>query len=73
MTTVTFFKSDDIICGFEISGHSDYAEEGSDIVEGTDDLNRVNPELANCVGDTSIALSILADNQDFFEVKAENY
>ena len=46
-------------------------EEGSDIVEGTDDLNRVNPELANCVGDTSIALSILADNQDFFEVKAD--
>lgn len=32
MTTVTFFKSDDIICGFEISGHSDFAEEGSDIV-----------------------------------------
>ncbi len=38
----------------------------------TDDLNRVNAELANCVGDTSIALSILADNNDFFEVKA-NY
>mgnify|MGYP000053790893 FL=1 len=32
MTTVTFLKSDDIICGFEISGHSDFAEEGSDIV-----------------------------------------
>ncbi len=46
--------------------------EGSDIVECTDDLNRVNAELANCVGDTSIALSILADNNDFFEVKA-NY
>ena len=44
--------------------------EGSDIVECTDDLNRVNPELANCVGDTSIALSILADNNSFFEVKA---
>lgn len=46
--------------------------EGSDIVECTDDLNRVNAELANCVGDTSVALSILADNNDFFEVKA-NY
>ena len=46
--------------------------EGSDIVECTDDLNRVSPELANCVGDTSIALSILADNNSFFEVKA-NY
>ena len=44
--------------------------EGSDVVECTDDLNRVNAELANCVGDTSIALSILADNNDFFEIKA---
>ena len=46
--------------------------EGSDITECTDDLNRVNPELENCAGDTSVALSILADNNDFFEVKA-NY
>jgi len=44
--------------------------EGSDMVECTDDLNRVNPEIAGCVGDTSIALSILADNNDFYEVKA---
>ena len=40
--------------------------------ECTDDLNRVNPEIAGCVGDTTIALSILADNNNFFEVKA-NY
>ena len=39
--------------------------------ECTDDLNRVNAELANCVGDTSIALSIIADNNNFFEVKAD--
>lgn len=45
------------------------AEEGSDIVECTDDLNRVNPEIAGCVGDTSIALSLIADNNDFFELK----
>lgn len=43
---------------------------GSNITECTDDLNRTSPELANCVGDTSVALSILADNNDFFEVKA---
>jgi len=36
-----------------------------------DDLNRVNPELANCVGDTSVALSIIADDNNFFEVKAD--
>lgn len=45
--------------------------EGSDLVECTDDLNRVNPELAGCVGDTSVALSILADDNSFFEVKAD--
>lgn len=32
MTTVTFFKSADLICGFEISGHSGYSTDGSDIV-----------------------------------------
>ena len=36
----------------------------------TDDLNRVNPEIAGCVGDTSVALSILADDNNFFEVKS---
>lgn len=39
--------------------------------ECADDLNRVNAELAGCAGDTSIALSILADDNEFFEVKAE--
>ena len=38
----------------------------------TDDLNRICPELANCVGDTSIALSQIADNNLFVEVK-QNY
>lgn len=38
--------------------------------ECTDDLNRVNPELENCVGDTSIALSLIADDNNFFEVKS---
>lgn len=32
MITVTFFKSDNLICGFNISGHSGYSDEGSDIV-----------------------------------------
>lgn len=46
-------------------------EEGA-IDECTDNLNRVNPEIAGCVGDTSIAAAILADNNNFFEVK-KNY
>ncbi len=47
-------------------------EENGSYDECTDDLNRVCAELANCVGDTSIALSQIADNQAYFEVKA-NY
>jgi len=39
-------------------------------VECTDDLNRVCAELANCVGDTSIAISQIADDNVFFETKA---
>ena len=46
-------------------------DEGS-FDECTDDLNRVNAEIANCVGDTTIALSIIADDNNFFEVKG-NY
>lgn len=32
MITVTFLKSDNSICGFKVSGHSGYADEGQDIV-----------------------------------------
>ena len=46
-------------------------EEDASYVECTDDLNRVNPELAGCVGDTSIALSIITDDNDFFELKKD--
>lgn len=37
--------------------------------ECTDDLNRVNPEIEGCVGDTAVALSLIADDNNFFEVK----
>lgn len=47
-------------------------EDDASYQECTDDLNRVCPELANCAGDTSIALAQIADNHQFFEVKA-NY
>ncbi len=45
-------------------------DDASFLEDCTDDLNRVNPEIAGCVGDTSIALSILADDNNFFEVKS---
>lgn len=45
-------------------------EEDDSFVECSDDLNRACAELANCVGDTSIALSTISDNNVFFEVKS---
>ncbi len=38
--------------------------------ECTDDLNRVCEDLANCAGDTAIALSTISDNNFFLETKA---
>ena len=45
-------------------------EDGS-YEECSDDLNRACAEIVNCVGDTSIALSQIADNGAVFEVKRE--
>ena len=45
-------------------------EDDASYVECTDDLNRTSAELANCVGDTSVALSVIADDNAFFETKA---
>ena len=45
-------------------------DDASFLEDCTDDLNRVNPEIAGCVGDTSVALSILADDNNFLEVKS---
>lgn len=44
-------------------------EDDASYVDCTDDLNRASAELANCVGDTSVALSIIADDNMFFETK----
>lgn len=40
------------------------------VEECSDDLNRATAELAGCVGDTSVFLAILADGNDFLEVKS---
>lgn len=39
--------------------------------DGTDDVNRACPQLSDCVEDTSIAISHLADNALVFEVKKD--
>lgn len=38
--------------------------------ECVDDLNRSSQELAGCVGDTCVALSLIADDNNFFETKS---
>ena len=45
-------------------------EDNDSYEECTDDLNRVCEDIANCTGDTGIALSRIADNGAFFETKA---
>ncbi len=55
------------LVGFLPANH----DEGGRIEECADELNRVNPEIAGCVGDTSIALSLIADDNRFFEVKKD--
>ena len=44
-------------------------EDNMAFVECTDDLNRACTDLADCAGDTSIALSRLSDGGVFFETK----
>ncbi len=46
-------------------------EDDMSFEECTDDLNRTCAQIAGCVGDTSIALSQIADNGDVFEVKRD--
>ena len=46
-------------------------EDNDSFAECTDDLNRVCEDIAACAGDTSIALSRIADNGIFFETKRD--
>ncbi len=46
-------------------------EDDASYEDCTDDLNRVCDGLENCVGDTAIALSTIADNHAFFELKED--
>ena len=44
-------------------------EDNDAFVECTDDLNRICEDIANCAGDTALALSRIADNGIFLETK----
>lgn len=55
----------ELVCMLPANNEDDMSFE-----ECTDDLNRVCTDIANCAGDTSIAISQLADNGAVFEVKA---
>lgn len=47
-------------------------EENHSYIECEDDLNRICPDLAGCVGDISVFAAQIADDQIFFETK-RNY
>lgn len=57
----------DLVTMLPASNETDFS-----FTECTDDLNRTCAELENCAGDTALALSQIADDQVFFELK-ENY
>ena len=44
-------------------------EDDNSYIECADDLNRVCADLANCVGDTALALANIADDNYFYETK----
>lgn len=46
-------------------------EENGAFADCEDDINRAVADIANCAGDTSIALSLLADNNNYFELKSD--
>ena len=46
-------------------------EENGAFADCTDDINRAVADVANCAGDTSIALSMIADDNQYFELKSE--
>ena len=41
------------------------------VSECDDDLNRAVSDIANCTGDTAIALSMIADDNSYYEVKTQ--
>lgn len=69
MITVTFLSSDGVVNGFEITGHSDYSQQGSDIVcaavssaaymtvNTVTDIQRINADVAADDGFMSFSLS----------------
>ncbi|HCM91533.1 MAG TPA: carboxyl transferase [Lachnospiraceae bacterium] len=46
-------------------------EENGAFEDCTDDLNRLCSDLSGCYKDPSVALSRIADDQDFYEIKAD--
>lgn len=69
MINVIFTESDGFLCGFKLSGHSDYSDAGSDIVcsavssaaimaaNTITEIQRLNPDIAVKDGFLSLNLS----------------
>ena len=63
MTTVKFALKDDRICGFSVSGHSGYAEEGSDIVCAAVSacVQMLEKSIAQVIGEEKASFTVLGD------------
>ena len=65
MTTVKFVLEDDRICGFSVSGHSGYAEQGSDIVCAAVSacVQMLEKSIAQVIGEEKASFKVLGDAQ----------
>ena len=65
MTTVKFALKGDRICGFSVSGHSGYAEEGSDIVCAAVSacVQMLEKSIAQVIGEEKASFEVLGDAQ----------
>ena len=68
MVTVTFYRSGDLLQGFKISGHSGYAQEGSDIVCAA--VSSASLMVANTITDIQqLNADVAASDQPDFQHK----
>lgn len=67
MITVTFFKSEGVLSGFKVSGHSGYSEQGSDIVCAA--VSSATYMAANTITDIQQINADVTEHDSFMSLK----
>lgn len=67
MITVTFYESDNLICGFDVSGHSGYSDEGSDIICSA--VSSAVLMAANTITDVQFLKADVTDRDGYVNLK----